>query len=310
VGRLRASQSKESYTLETYCIVGRRPSSGVTLDDPRVSHEHACLKYSAKGWSVRDLGSTNGTWLNGQKIAPGNDFVVRAGDTLAFGDGALAWTLEDASAPEPMAVSLFGAEPAILTEGAILLPSSDQPVASVFRGADGGWTLESGDRVRSIAPGDVFEVNGGTWRFSCPSEWQATAKIQRVRLVTESVLHFDVSDDEEHVTLNVEFDGERLPFGHSNAYYFLLTLARLRNADQRAQRESEAGWTHREELMTMLKCGEQQLNVWVFRVRSKFSSKDFLDYASIVERRDGTGQLRIGVPRNVIRDGHRKPELK
>ena len=97
-----------------------------------------------------------------------------------------------------------------------------------------------------------------------------------------------------------------MPFGRSNAYYFLLTLARLRNADQREQRESEAGWTHREDLMTMLKCGEQQLNVWVFRVRSKFASKDFLDYASIVERRDGSGQLRIGVPRNVVRDGSKK----
>jgi hypothetical protein len=307
VGRLRGQQSNESRTLEAYSLVGRGPTCGVVLKDERVSYEHACLKYTARGWVLRDLGSTNGTWLNGQKVAAGTDVDVGTGDAIAFGDSGLVWRLEDAAAPDPMAVALLGGEPAMLKDGVILLPTSDNPAASIFRSADGGWTLEAGDRVRAIEPGEVVEVNGASFRFSCPNEWQATAKIQRVRLVTESVLHFDVSDDEEHVSLTVECDGERMPFGRSNAYYFLLTLARLRNADQRAQRDSEAGWTHREELTDMLKCGEQQLNVWVHRVRSKFASKEFLDYASIVERRDGSGQLRVGVPRNVIRDGSKKP---
>jgi hypothetical protein len=273
------------------------------LQDFRVSTQHACLKYGPRGWVLRDLGSTNGTWLNGHRLAPGADADVHAGDAIAFGESALVWQLDDDRAPEPMALALPAGDAAILSDGVILLPTSENPAASIFRGADGRWTLESRDRVRPIEPGDVVEVNGTSYRFSCPDEWQATAKVQRVRLVTESVLHFDVSDDEEHVSLTVEFDGERMPFGRSNAYYFLLTLARLRNAEQRAQRDTEAGWTHREELMDMLKCGEQQLNVWVFRVRTKFASKEFLDYAAIVERRDGSGQLRIGVPRNVIRDG-------
>lgn len=306
MGRLRANQSNESRTLEAYSLVGRGPTCVVVLKDERVSYEHACLKYTSRGWALRDLGSTNGTWLNGQKVAAGTDVAVRAGDTIAFGETSVLFTLEDAAPPEPMAVPLAGGEPAPLTDGVILLPTSESPAASIFRSADGGWTLEAGDSVRAIEPGDVIEVNGAGFRFSCPNEWQATAKIQRVRLVTESVLHFEVSDDEEHVSLTVECDGERMPLGRSNAYYFLLTLARLRNAEQRAQRDSEAGWTHREELMNMLKCGEQQLNVWVHRVRAKFASKEFLDYASIVERRDGSGQLRIGVPRNVIRDGSKK----
>lgn len=303
MGRLRASQSNESRTLEAYSLVGRGPTCGVVLKDERVSYEHACLKYVTKGWALRDLGSTNGTWLNGHKVTAGTDVVLRVGDNIAFGESALVWQLEDAEPPEPMAVAVLSGEPATLTDGVILLPSAENPAASIFRSADGGWTLEASDRVRALEPGEVFELDGTSFRFSCPNEWQATAKIQRIRLVTESVLHFDVSDDEEHVSLSVECDGERMPLGRSNAYYFLLTLARLRNADQRAHRDSEAGWTHRDELMDLLKCGEQQLNVWVFRVRAKFASKDFLDYASIVERRDGSGQLRIGVPRNVIRDG-------
>ena len=306
MGRLRAKQSNESHTLEAYSLVGRGPTCGVVLKDERVSYEHACLKYTSRGWVLRDLGSTNGSWLNGQKVAVGTDVPLHASDAIAFGESGLLFTLEDAAPPEPMAVPLTGGEPALLTDGVMLLPTAENPAASIFRSADGGWTFEAGDRVRVIEPGEVVEVNGAAFRFSCPNEWQATAKIQRVRLVTESVLHFEVSDDEEHVSLTVECDGERMPLGRSNAYYFLLTLARLRNAEQRAQRDSEAGWTHREELTNMLKCGEQQLNVWVHRVRAKFASKDFLDYASIVERRDGSGQLRVGVPRNVIRDGAKK----
>lgn len=306
MGRLRASQANESRTLEAYSLVGRDPTCCVAIDDNRVSHKHACLTYVTKGWVLRDLGSTNGTWLNGHKIATGTDLVVHPGDAIAFGDSALTWQLEDAAPPEPMAVAVLGGEALTFSDGVLVLPSSENPAASIFRSADGGFTLESGDHVRALEPGEVFDVNGTSFRFVCPSEWQATAKVQRVRLVTESVLHFDVSDDEEHVSLAVECDGERMPLGRSAAYYFLLTLARLRNADQRAQRDSEAGWTHREDLMKLLKCGEQQLNVWVFRVRTKFASKDFLDYASIIERRDGAGQLRIGVPRNVIRDGSRK----
>ena len=306
VGRLRESHSNESRALEAYSLVGRGPTCSVVLKDERVSYEHACLKYTAGGWALRDLGSTNGTWLNGQKVAAGTDLPVRAGDAIAFGESGLVYRLDDAAPPEPMAVALAGGAAASLTDGVILLPTSESPTASIFRSADGGWTLESGDRVRAIEPGEIVDVSGASFRFSCPNEWQATAKIQRLRLVTESVLHFDVSDDEEHVSLTVECDGDRMPLGRSNAYYFLLTLARLRNTEHRAERDSESGWTHREELTNMLKCGEQQLNVWIHRVRAKFASKEFLDYASIVERRDGSGQLRIGVPRNVIRDGSKK----
>jgi hypothetical protein len=303
VGRLRDTRTNQSHALEGYTTVGRTAQSQIAIGDDRVSIEHACLRWRGSSWAVRDLASTNGTWLNGNRIEPGVDVTLSAGDALAFGERQLSWQLEDGRAPEPMVAPTAGGEPCVLGEGVITIPDADTMLASIFRSPDGSWTLESADRVRAINPGETIEVGGSLWRFSCPNEWQATAKTQQVRLVQESTLHFEVSSDEEHVNLVVENEGMTIPMGRLSAFYLLLTLARIRNQEAQQHSTNEAGWTHREDLATMLGCGEQQLNVWIFRIRERFAGKDFLDYASIIERRDGTGQVRIGVQRNVIRDG-------
>jgi pSer/pThr/pTyr-binding forkhead associated (FHA) protein len=58
-------------------VLGRDPESDLAIDDDRVSRRHARLAADAEGWSVHDLGSKNGTWIdgtpaNGQRLAEHN----------------------------------------------------------------------------------------------------------------------------------------------------------------------------------------------------------------------------------------------
>jgi DNA-binding winged helix-turn-helix (wHTH) protein len=65
-------------------IVGRDESANVRLDDPMVSRRHARILVSSSGALVEDLGSKNGTFVEGQTITVGA-MPLRNGIQLAFG---------------------------------------------------------------------------------------------------------------------------------------------------------------------------------------------------------------------------------
>ena len=271
------------------------------LADPLVSSEHASLKWANSQWMLRDLGSTNGTWVNGEAIPKGRDFALTEGAAISFGSQRFAWHLADAHPPEPMVAPVGGGQPCFIQDGVIAIPAAQKAVASIFHGSDGSWTLEVGDQVTPIQAGTVFDALGCAWRFSCPTQWQPTVPLQALRLLEGSVLQFEVSRDEESVALAIDTGRELVNLGESNTFYLLLTLARLRQQEQEQRSPAEAGWVHREQLIRMLRCDPQLLNVWVCRIRSKLSSAGFLDYASIIQRRDGSGRMRLGTSNNVIR---------
>ena len=74
--------------------IGRGLDNEVVLDDASVSRHHAEITREDGALEVRDLGSTNGTWVNAGRVdvAP-----VEPGDQIAFG----AVHLEVARRPEP-----------------------------------------------------------------------------------------------------------------------------------------------------------------------------------------------------------------
>ena len=63
--------------------LGRSPGNAIVLDDALVSQAHARLVHRHDGWWLEDLGSTNGTFVNGKPIA--GLTRVSPGDVLGFG---------------------------------------------------------------------------------------------------------------------------------------------------------------------------------------------------------------------------------
>ncbi|MCC7370949.1 MAG: LCP family protein [Chloroflexi bacterium] len=82
--------------------IGRMPGNGIVLPDRFVSGQHAELVVQADALAVRDLGSSNGTRLNGQPLAPGVLHLLRDGDTLQIGESTLTVHVADVpSGPAP-----------------------------------------------------------------------------------------------------------------------------------------------------------------------------------------------------------------
>jgi len=95
VDRLIIAQDNETtrpYNLDKKALViGRTDENDVVLPGKGVSRKHARLEKTAVGWQVTDLGSTNGTFLEGSKLLPDVPEPWEVGETLRIGGYHLQW---------------------------------------------------------------------------------------------------------------------------------------------------------------------------------------------------------------------------
>ncbi|HEY8942644.1 MAG TPA: FHA domain-containing protein [Polyangiaceae bacterium] len=65
-------------------LVGRSPYCSIVLTDPLISRQHVTFLVNGTGVSIRDLGSRNGTRVNGQRLR--GTIELRLGDTVEVGN--------------------------------------------------------------------------------------------------------------------------------------------------------------------------------------------------------------------------------
>ena len=77
------TQGKLAYEFtEDLITIGRAPDNMIIIDDPSVSSRHAQLELSGETYRIKDLGSTNGTRVNGTPIT---ETMLRFDDRVRFG---------------------------------------------------------------------------------------------------------------------------------------------------------------------------------------------------------------------------------
>ena len=84
---LRRMATGEVYDILTPCVLGKGTRATVQIfGNSAISRQHAKIDYSGRDLTIEDLGSTNGTEVNGRQLAPGTRRVIKDGDNLRIAD--------------------------------------------------------------------------------------------------------------------------------------------------------------------------------------------------------------------------------
>jgi pSer/pThr/pTyr-binding forkhead associated (FHA) protein len=67
-------------------VIGRRSDCQIFVPDMRVSRQHARIRREVQGWAIEDLGSNNGTYVNGHRIQSG---VLRDQDEIVIANNRI-----------------------------------------------------------------------------------------------------------------------------------------------------------------------------------------------------------------------------
>jgi pSer/pThr/pTyr-binding forkhead associated (FHA) protein len=92
-----------SYELTDELVtVGRLSDNAIELVDPSVSSHHAELSVSGQDYILKDIGSTNGTRLNGKSLPADQERTLRDGDVVLFGQIRAVYASENPADAAPM----------------------------------------------------------------------------------------------------------------------------------------------------------------------------------------------------------------
>ncbi|MBM4193400.1 MAG: FHA domain-containing protein [Gemmatimonadetes bacterium] len=125
---LKLAGIENEYNFElrprTMAVVGRAVNSDCAVVDATVSRRHAELEVRDDGIQLKDLGSSNGTFVNGVKV---DSYFVAPGDTVTFGKVAfkLMQLAPPAAAPPPPPPAAAPAKPGATIVRPVAAPSAD-----------------------------------------------------------------------------------------------------------------------------------------------------------------------------------------
>ncbi len=306
MGRIERVGSGETFLLRSQLLLGRSESCDLRINEPRVSSEHARVRWTGTTWEVRDLGSKNGTFVGERRLSTGDRATLLMGDTLGLGGAkspAPVFLLVDGSAPVASARSKRTGAVRFANSGLIALPDDAHPDVSVVEGREGKWFIETNETVLDVSENEIITIHDEAWILDVANVATSTLIVEGAMLMLESItLRFVVSLDEKECALTVVCPGKEIRVPPEKHHSLLLTLARERLRSV-AEPLTERGWLDRTEICRMLAIDEQRLNVEVLGARKQFAVLGIQGAANVIERRPGTRELRLGVERVEVTRG-------
>ncbi len=302
-------------------LLGRDPGCDLVLPDAQVSWHHAHVRVVDGRVLVRDLGSSNGTWVAGRRIQ--GEVEVRPGQPVRLGPaievvvdlgapapggraGRRAWCLEDLASGvryplQAERVHLGGDADAIPSIPG--LPAGEEAVLLVHHEDGEVWLGRDGED-RLLEPGETFEVGGRRFRLvEVPPLHEPTAMPDEGRYRWRLTVTLDGPAGAEAVVEDLA-RGLRHVVEAENRVVLLYILARRLLADREAGAPpARAGWCPESEVVVGVwgRGGESgdpnKLNVLVHRLRKELKLAGFDPWFIERKRR----HLRIRVAEVVLR---------
>jgi hypothetical protein len=91
----------------TEITIGRLPDNKLVVSDPKASSHHAVIRQFGQDYSITDLGSTNGTFVNERRLLPNTPTTLNAGDKIRIGETTYNYEVIGAA---PIAPTVYGGQ--------------------------------------------------------------------------------------------------------------------------------------------------------------------------------------------------------
>ncbi len=149
--------------------LGRSSANQVILNDPKVSSQHAELSLGQEGWLILDHNSSNGTFLDGQRLPPGTRAALHPGQTVTIGEFSLSIrALRPNETPPAFLGDQVSIQPkqrpglAVFARGLTLKFPLEQNAAILGRKADSDLVIQdpliSGHHARLERHGNTYRI--------------------------------------------------------------------------------------------------------------------------------------------------------
>lgn len=138
------------------CLLGRNPECLIVLASERVSREHAVVRRIHTGLEIEDLGSRNGTWVNGTRIR--RPTVLEPRDEVQLGEDVLEVVIQ----PNPQVpVTVSGVASPLGEEGDRQRQSLEQIESAMARLGPADDAATAAHRLRGAV--DALLARQGEW---------------------------------------------------------------------------------------------------------------------------------------------------